>query len=435
MSRFLFAVFPATGHINPGLPIARELVARGHSVRWYSTPRFRRAIEATGAVWVPFKEAIPVDEAGMEDLFPNRPKGGIKQLQYDVSHIFVGIIPGALHDLEEELAQHPADVLVSDNTFGVCKLIHERKNIPWAVFGITTLSMPSRDTAPFGLALEPSSTPLGRLRNRALNWLVEHVIFRDARARLADIRECLGMPKSEHGLFDAVRAADLYLQGSVPSFEYPRTDMPPNVRFIGATIPDPPADWRPPHWWGELEGHRNGRRVVLVTQGTINNDYDQLIRPAIRALCSENVLVVVTTGNREPSAVEMRLPANVRVERFIPYAHLMPKVDLLLTNGGYGTIQIALAHGVPVVAIGKSEEKPEIANRVEWSGVGVGLKVLVPTEEQIRNAVARVLSDVTYRARANAIRYEMSGLDAASTGAELLEELAGANPLVRSWCA
>jgi UDP:flavonoid glycosyltransferase YjiC (YdhE family) len=113
----------------------------------------------------------------------------------------------------------------------------------------------------------------------------------------------------------------------------------------------------------------------------------------------------------------------------------MPKVDVLLTNGGFGTIQIALAHGVPVVAIGKTEEKPEIANRVEWSGVGVGLKVLLPTEEQIRNAVARVLSDVTYRARANAMRYEMSGLDAATTGAELLEELAGANPLVRSWCA
>lgn len=37
MSRFLFAPMPFTGHVNPGLPIARELVARGHDVRWYST--------------------------------------------------------------------------------------------------------------------------------------------------------------------------------------------------------------------------------------------------------------------------------------------------------------------------------------------------------------------------------------------------------------
>ena len=42
--RYLFAPIPVTGHVNPGLPIARELVRRGHDVRWYSTPRFKRAI-------------------------------------------------------------------------------------------------------------------------------------------------------------------------------------------------------------------------------------------------------------------------------------------------------------------------------------------------------------------------------------------------------
>ena len=32
---------------------------------------------------------------------------------------------------------------------------------------MSVMTMSSRDTAPFGLALPPSSTPLGRLRNRA----------------------------------------------------------------------------------------------------------------------------------------------------------------------------------------------------------------------------------------------------------------------------
>ena len=136
--------------------------------------------------------------------------------------------------------------------------------------------------------------------------------------------------------------------------------------------------------------------------------------------------VIVTTGSKNPEDVEIDpLPANVRVERFIPYAHLMPHVDLLLTNGGFGSIQIALAHGVPVVAIGKTEDKAEIANRVNHSGVGIGLKVLIPTETQIRDAVRTVMSTPTYAARAEAMRYELSGLDAAKIGADLLEELAG----------
>lgn len=423
MARFLFAVFPVTGHVNPGLPIARELVARGHDVRWYSTQRFRRAIEAAGARWVPFRAATSIDEEWLPEQYPGRPSGGIAQLQFDIEHIFVNSIPGAMLDLEHELAKEPADVLVSDNAFAPAGLIHERKGTPWAVYGINPLSIPSRDTAPFGLALMPSSTFLGRLRNRALYWLVDNVIFRAARRRYQQIRRDLGMPHAGTSIFGFTRNSDLYLQGSVPSFEYPRTDMPHQVRFTGAAIPPTPLGWTPPSWWRELD---SPRPVVLVTQGTINNDFDQLIRPAIRALAGENVQVVVTTGSRPPQDIGMDLlPPHVRVERFIPYAQLMPKVDLLLTNGGYGSIQIALAHGVPVVAIGKTEDKAEIANRVEWSGVGVGLKALVPTEQQIRDAVRRVISTPTYAARAEAMRYEMAGLDAGQTGAELLEELAG----------
>ncbi len=62
----------------------------------------------------------------------------------------------------------------------------------------------------------------------------------------------------------------------------------------------------------------------------------------------------------------------MHVGQFIPYAHLMPKVDLLMTNGGYGTVQIALAYGVPIVAFGKTEEKLEVANRVTYGGVASG---------------------------------------------------------------
>ncbi|HEX8255904.1 MAG TPA: glycosyltransferase [Thermoanaerobaculia bacterium] len=427
MARYLFAPVPFTGHVNPGLPIARELVARGHDVRFYSTPRFKRAIEAAGARYVPFRHAMPLDEERL-DLFPERPvKGGIAQLRHDIKNLFIEFIRGALQDLESELRREPADVVVGDNTAAVVEAVHQKLGIPWAVYGITVLGTSSRDTAPFGLALPPSSTPLGRVRNRILNWLVDRVIFREANNYNEALRRELGLPPLGVGLFDFGTKAHLYLQASVPSFDYPRTDLADNVHYIGASIPQPPANWQPPSWWSDLKG----RRVILVTQGTINNDFDELIRPAIRALANDGVLVVVTTGSRPADAVEIDpLPSNVRVERFIPYAHLMPHVDLLLTNGGYGSIQIALAHGVPVVAIGKTEDKAEIANRVEYSGVGIGLKVQIPTEVQIRDAVTRVLTTPTYAARAEAMRYELAGLDAPTSAADLLEELAGVDNML-----
>ncbi len=421
MARYLFAPMPFTGHVNPGLPMARALVQRGHDVRWYSTPRFKRAIEAIGARYVPYRYAMQLDEEHL-DVFTDRPAEGIAQLRYDVKNIFVEFVRGALRDLETELRREPADVIVGDNAAAVTEAVHQKLGIAWAVYGVGVLGMSSRDTAPFGLALPPSSTRLGRLRNRFLNWVVDRVVFREANNHNEKMRHELGLPPLGSGLFDFSNKADLYLQASTPSFDYPRTDLPKNVHYVGATIPPAPADWHQPSWWQDL----HSRKVVLVTQGTINNDFDQLIRPAIRALAEETVLVIVTTGSKPAEDVAIDpLPSNVRVERFVPYALLMPHVDLLLTNGGYGSIQIALAHGVPVVAIGKTEDKAEIANRVEWSGVGVGMKVRIPTEKQIHDAVMRVLTTPTYAARAEAMRYELSGLDAANSGAGLLEELAG----------
>ncbi len=421
--RYLFAPFPVTGHVNPGLPIARELVRRGHDVRWYSTVRFKRVIENIGARWVPLRNAIPIDEEQF-DMWPERPAEGIAQLQFDLKNVFIDFIRGALTDLEAELRREPADVIVGDNTAAVIEAVHQKLGIPWAVYGMTVMSTSSRDTAPFGLALSPGSTFLGRLRNKALYWLVERVIFREAHQYNAQLRRELGLPPLRRSIFDFAKDAHLYLQSGVPSFDYSRTDLPANVHYIGAPIPEPLHGWTPPSWWGQVFG----KRVVLVTQGTINNDFDQLIRPAIRALANENVLVVVTTGSRNAEEVGIDpLPSNVRVQRFIPYAHLMPHVDVLLTNGGYGSIQIALAHGVPVVSIGKTEDKAEIANRVKWSGVGVGLKERTPSETQIRDAVRAVLDTPTYAARAEAMRYELAGLDAAKIGADLLEELAGSS--------
>jgi UDP:flavonoid glycosyltransferase YjiC (YdhE family) len=34
---------PVAGHVNPGLPIARALVGRGHEVVWYTGQHFRAA--------------------------------------------------------------------------------------------------------------------------------------------------------------------------------------------------------------------------------------------------------------------------------------------------------------------------------------------------------------------------------------------------------
>src|ERR1700683_406881 len=127
----------------------------------------------------------------------------------------------------------------------------------------------------------------------------------------------------------------------------------------------PPAQsFEEPSWWPELE---TGRPVVHVTQGTLDNaDLGRLLLVTTRALARHDVLVVATTGGPDPEPLRRGLPANVRLERFVPHDLLLPHVDVMVTNGGYGGVQQALANGVPLVVAGDSEDKPEGAARGSW---------------------------------------------------------------------
>jgi UDP:flavonoid glycosyltransferase YjiC (YdhE family) len=149
--------------------------------------------------------------------------------------------------------------------------------------------------------------------------------------------------------------------------------------------------------------------------------------PAIRALAGEAAHVVVTTGGPVDellAAFDGTLPDNVRAAQFIPYAELMPYVDVLVTNGGYGTVQHALSCGIPIVVAGATEDKPEVATRIAWSGTGLRLRTQSPTVEELAAAIQTIQSDPGYRARAAAIAEEMKRHDAPRTAANLLEELA-----------
>ena len=71
---------------------------------------------------------------------------------------------------------------------------------------------------------------------------------------------------------------------------------------------------------------RDGRPVVHVTQGTIDNaDLTRLVEPTIEALAEEDVTVVVTTGGRPVTGCRPPLPPNTFVAEYIPHDMLLPR--------------------------------------------------------------------------------------------------------------
>jgi MGT family glycosyltransferase len=382
-------------------------------------------VEATGATFVGYTRARDFDDARIDEEFPGRARlRGLAQLRFDL-RTFIEAAPDQLADLRAILATSPADIVLHDVAMIGAHFLYELGGPPTGTLGITVLVASSRDTAPFGLGLLPSSTALGRMRNRVLSWLVEHVVFRDVQAAWNATRARVDLPPTGWWMDEMTRET-FYLQPTVPSFEYPRSDVPATVRFIGPLPPEPPIDAQLPDFWEELAGPRP---VVHVTQGTIANTSPDLFAPTIEALAHEDVLVVVATGHRSLEQLGLgRVPDNVRVAPFIPYAHLLPRISAMVTNGGYGGVQLALAHGVPLVVAGASEDKPEVAARVAWSGVGVSLGTATPRPSAVRAAVRAVLDEPRYRERARALADEYRQHDAIAKAIEIIETAAGSSP-------
>ncbi|EGG48337.1 glycosyl transferase [Streptomyces griseoaurantiacus M045] len=95
------------------------------------------------------------------------------------------------------------------------------------------------------------------------------------------------------------------------------------------------------------------------------------------------------------------MSSNARVESFFPFDALFPLADVVVTNGGYGGVQLALHHGVPLVVAGGSEDKPAVAARVADFGVGVDLRTGRPGTAAVGQAVRRVLDEPAFRRRAH----------------------------------
>ena len=333
--------------------------------------------------------------------------------------IFVRPLREHLPALKGLLTEQPAEVFVSHTAFYGGGWLHEMGGPPNATLGDTCLAYPSKDAAPYGMGVAPRSGLLG------------------ARAQ-QDVR-CHRSRNSARPCREGGQGGP---KGSWPSCD---SDSGPRVRTLSVPAPAtlPPrfrvskvgsSPLRPLHRGSSTTNSDQlrstplvaealeAKRVVLVTQGTIANDPSELLAPSLEGLANRDVFVVATTGGADPSILG-NPPCNAVVERFVPYATLMPHVDVMVSNGGFGSVQLAIADGVPMVVAGTSEDKKEVTAHVAWSGVGVNLRTSRPAPSTVGEAVERVLIDPMFKDKTLALRAQV-GDNPAARAAELLERLA-----------
>ncbi|MBB6147395.1 MGT family glycosyltransferase [Silvibacterium bohemicum] len=425
--RVLLASIPATGHFNPLLVVANILKKAGHETAFYTSTLFHEKIEAAGSRFFPLPDEV--DQRWLEKV-----AGLLKRFIYAPSleegaeifkTVFVEPMPAQFHELQKVLKKFPADLIVFETSFaGVFPLLlGPRSARPvCAYLGISASPLDRADGAPWGPGLMPTEDP-EKLKEyaeiaREVNEKKEGPLTETADRLLAE----LGLPGLPGTVFaSGALLADIILQPCAPSFEFPLREPAKKVHFIGALLPQGAGDVPP----GLKEAKDAGRKIVLVSQGTIaNNDLGKLLAPAIQALGErEDFLILATTGGKPIENIPCALTPNTVASKYLNFGKVMPYVDVLIAFGSYGTVTQALSLGVPMVVAGRGEDKPEVGARVTATGCGIYLATDTPSPEQIRDAVDQILAEPEYRANSEKLRREFAAHSAEQELTTLLEAL------------
>ena len=135
------------------------------------------------------------------------------------------------------------------------------------------------------------------------------------------------------------------------------------------------------------------RPLVYMTFGTLFNANLDLLRLVLDALADEPIDVVATVGRDQDPTALLPYSSNVRVERFILQAELLPRCSAIVHHGDAGTMFGALAHGVPQVILPQGADNFEYAAMCVAADVAVSLLPDGVDGEALVEAVRRVLVD------------------------------------------
>ena len=401
--KILVYTSPARGHLFPIAPTILELAARGHKLSVRTLASEVGLFSEQGVAMKPIDARIEALEHN--DYLAKSPTAKLKR----GLGIFVARAPIEIEYLNAAIAEEQPDLLLVDAMCWGAVAAAEVWGGPWAQWFPYPMPLSSRDVPPFGPGLKPAEGPLGRARDRLLRPILTRAY---TKAFLPDLNSV----RAEAGAHEFGAADDLFtsppltLYMTAEPFEYARSDWPEQIQSIGPCPWDPPAE--APEWLDQID-----RPIVLVSTSSEFQDDGRLVEIALEALEDEDVFVVATLP---ASSMPKRLPANARVERFVPHARILERAACAVTHGGAGATQKALAAGVPVCSVPFGRDQFEVARRVERSGGGTRLPSNRLNAERLRESVRAARS---MKAGAERVARGFANAGGAERAADLVEAL------------
>ena len=405
MAKGIFFSLPVHGHVNPSLPLVRELVRRGDEIVYYSTTQFAEQVEATGAAYRSYRNAF------LPEL------GAAARRVDELAWLFMRTTSEVLDEELEICRADQADYLLTDSVAPWGQWMGQLLDLP-VVTSVSTFAFNShvlRYGSAHGVRPRDARYVLSKLRHvgKAL-WLRRRLQRRHG-VRGPSLMALL----SGH--------SGLTLVYTSRAFQPCGETFDERYRFVGPLI-GPRTD--APFPWEQI----THPVLVYVSLGTLFNTDAAFYQVCFEAFRGADFQVVLSVGRRVSIDSLGPPPANVMVLPHVPQVELLTRAAAFVTHGGMNSVSEGLFHGVPLVVIPQMSEQEIVGRRTEELGAGVFLAKAAVTPERLRASVMRVLTNGSFRQWAGVIQTSLRSAGGVGQAGDCVQAFTGlrVNPAVES---
>ena len=417
----LFNPESAYGPTNNCIGIGKVLERRGHRVVFAAESSWRGRLEPLGFEEDLVDLAPPPEDGAEQDAgqfwtdfitqtAPEFRKPTIEQLATFIEPVWASLIDGATYcepQLRAILDRAQPDVIVEDNVNAFPALLTH--GAPW----VRIMSCNPLELKDPGLPPTFSGYPIDDRtgwdefreeyeRTHRATWERYDAFVVDAGAPALPDLEFIH--ESEH----------LNLSVYPAVADYPRSVPPaPTWHTVPSSVRETEEPWELP---AELRA-RSGA-LVYLSLGSLGSADVELMKRLVSVLAETPHRYVVSKG---PRADEFDLPDNMWGEARLPQTSIIPTCDLVITHGGNNTTTEAFHFGKPMVVLPLFWDQYDNAQRVDELGFGVRLATYDFEDDELRDAVDRLLADGDLRTRMAREGERIRTQDGKTMAADLIE--------------
>jgi len=448
----VFMNLPATGHMNPTLPLVTRLVARGCRVSYFVDQSMQSVVEAAGATWFPHRcgsdtefNARALPESASKKYVPEgTPVEEVQSLPLcGLLCAAERVLPSFLEDLAA--MQPPPSAIVYDPFLAHAQVAAHVLGIP--AVGMVTLAGPGALATPDVTKAEWDAKPWVAGPARAMFDKYGLDVLASGR-HMEFYSNTLNLVTTIDELFQPPRPGrQSQLWGSFP-FRCVGVLKDQKVkRIANANLKTESCDAADASLLERMdEASRAGRRSLFISMGTVatgpfwstsfgamgadNGLADctgkELVQHVFRC-CFEAVggnddcLVVMSAGPHSDALEGLPpVPSNFIVRQAVPQLDVLQRCSAFLTHCGANSLHEALSFGVPMVVVPVFGDQPINCDAAVGSGAALGFRQPLSTvsPDALRSAFSQLMAGgSSFQAAAQGMSQKMleaGGVDGAT---------------------